>query len=232
MKKNKKIILIRHGESIWNKENKFTGWQDIDLSENGIIEAKKAGNLLKKKKYFLDVAYTSMLTRAIHTLWIILKILNQVWLPVYKTWRLNERHYGNLEGMNKDEIKKKYGIKQVHSWRRSLNVSPPKMNEKDKRFFTNDIRYKNLKKKYIPNGESLSSTIKRIIPYWEKNIINQLKKSKCIIIVAHGNSLRSLIKYINNLNENQISELNIPTGVPIIYEFSDKNQLIKNYYLK
>ncbi|WDI78331.1 2,3-diphosphoglycerate-dependent phosphoglycerate mutase [Candidatus Purcelliella pentastirinorum] len=232
MKKNKEIILIRHGESIWNKENKFTGWQDIDLSKNGIIEAKKAGNLLKKKKYFLDIAYTSMLTRAIHTLWIILKTLNQVWLPVYKTWRLNERHYGNLEGMNKDKIKEKYGIKQVNLWRRSLNVSPPKMDEKDKRFLINDIRYKKLKEKYIPNGENLSSTIKRIIPYWEKNIINQLKKNRRIIIVAHGNSLRGLIKYISNLNENQISKLNIPTGIPMIYEFSNKNKLIKNYYLK
>ncbi|WDR80643.1 2,3-diphosphoglycerate-dependent phosphoglycerate mutase [Candidatus Purcelliella pentastirinorum] len=232
MKKNKEIILIRHGESIWNKENKFTGWQDIDLSKNGIIEAKKAGNLLKKKKYFFDIAYTSMLTRAIHTLWIILKTLNQVWLPVYKTWRLNERHYGNLEGMNKDKIKEKYGIKQVNLWRRSLNVSPPKMDEKDKRFLINDIRYKKLKEKYIPNGENLSSTIKRIIPYWEKNIINQLKKNRRIIIVAHGNSLRGLIKYISNLNENQISKLNIPTGIPMIYEFSNKNKLIKNYYLK
>lgn len=232
MIKNKKIILVRHGESKWNKDNKFTGWQDIDLSENGIIEAKKAGKLLKKKKIILDIAYTSMLTRAIHTLWIILKTINQTWLTVNKTWRLNERHYGSLEGMNKDEIIKKYGFEKVQLWRRSLNISPPAINNKDKRFPGKDIRYKNLKKEQIPYGENLLLTIKRIIPYWKKNIINQLKKNRNIIVVAHGNSLRAIITYINNLNENQICKLDIPTGVPIVYEFSEKLHIIHNYYLK
>lgn len=227
-----KIVLIRHGESEWNQLNKFTGWHDSDLSEHGKNEAKKAGLLLKKEKFFFDQAHTSMLKRAIYTLQYILKKINQPWLSVQKSWRLNERHYGALEGFNKNEIIQKYGHEQVLLWRRSFNIIPPQIDIKDKRFPGNDIRYSNVDINKLPKGESLEITIKRVIPYWEKIIYPQLKNRKKILIVAHGNSLRALIKYLKEIDNKKIIELEIPTAVPIVLEFDKKYIPTKWYYLK
>jgi len=227
-----KLILIRHGESIWNKLNRFTGWKDIDLSIQGKIEAKLAGNLLKLKGFSFDCAYTSMLKRAIHTLWYILKDINQSWIPVEKTWRLNERHYGALQGFNKIETAKKYGEEQVKIWRRSFNAIPPRLELSDQRFPRYDARYSDLNIDQLPRSESLELTFNRVIPYWKEKILPNLKKNKKIIIVAHGNSLRALIKYLDNMNDDKILQLDIPTGTPIVYEFDEKYQPIKNFYLK
>ncbi|QFQ32478.1 2,3-diphosphoglycerate-dependent phosphoglycerate mutase [Buchnera aphidicola (Aphis fabae)] len=227
-----KVVLIRHGESEWNQLNKFTGWHDVELSQNGKNEAKKTGLLLKKEKFFFDCAYTSMLKRAIYTLQYILKKLNQPWLSVQKSWRLNERHYGALEGFNKNEIIQKYGYEQVLLWRRSFNISPPQIDIKDKRFPSNDIRYSNIDINELPKGESLELTIKRVVPYWEQCIYPQLKKRKKILIVAHGNSLRALMKYLNKIDNKKIIELEIPTAVPIILEFNEQCVPTKWYYLK
>jgi len=227
-----KLVLIRHGQSKWNKLNKFTGWHDIKLSSYGINEAKKAGLLLKKEKFFFDYAHTSMLKRAIHTLRYILDELNQSWLPVQKSWRLNERHYGALEGINKDKMIEKYGEQQVNLWRRSFDVIPPKIKLQDKRFPGNDIRYANLNPSEIPLGESLEITAKRVIPYWDKFIFPQIQKRKKILIVAHGNSLRSLLQYLNKIDNKKILELNIPTATPIIIEFNKEYIPSKWYYLK
>lgn len=231
MKKNK-IVLIRHGQSKWNKLNKFTGWHDADLSQEGKKEAKQAGEILKKENFVFDYSHTSMLKRAINTLRYILEELNQVWLPIKKSWRLNERHYGALEGLNKDETVIKYGSKKVMLWRRSFDSIPPQINELDKRFPGNDKRYSSLKKDQIPLGESLELTAKRVIPYWNKIIYPQLKKMKKIIIVAHGNSLRALIQYLNKIDNKKIIELDIPTAIPIIIEFDEKCLPYKWYYLK
>ncbi|WP_348769313.1 2,3-diphosphoglycerate-dependent phosphoglycerate mutase [Buchnera aphidicola] len=227
-----KVVLIRHGESEWNKLNKFTGWHDAELSQNGKIEAKNAGFLLKKEKFFFNYAHTSMLKRAIYTLQYILKILNQPWIPVKKSWRLNERHYGMLEGFNKNEILQKYGHEQVLLWRRSFHVNPPVIDIKDKRFPGNDVRYANIDTNKLPRGESLEKTIQRVIPYWDQFIYPQLKEKKNILIVAHGNSLRALMKYLNKINDKKIIELEIPTAVPIILEFNEKYIPTKWYYLK
>ncbi|MFI4853238.1 MAG: 2,3-diphosphoglycerate-dependent phosphoglycerate mutase [Candidatus Makana argininalis] len=226
-----KLVLIRHGESLWNKENKFTGWTDIDLSNNGKKEAKKTAKILKKNKFIFDVAYTSMLTRAIHTLWILLYKLNITWIPVKKSWRLNERHYGYLQGMNKDLAIKKYGKQQVQKWRRGVNDLPPKIDIDDKNFPGNDNRYSNLDIKKIPLSESLLLTIKRINPYWKKEILPKIKNGSKLIIVAHGNSIRALIKIIDNLSEENILKLNIPTAKPLIYEFDINIKSIRNYYI-
>ncbi|CAL4043085.1 2,3-diphosphoglycerate-dependent phosphoglycerate mutase [Buchnera aphidicola] len=227
-----KLILIRHGESQWNALNKFTGWEDIDLSSKGEKEAKNAAKLLKLKEFTFDIAYTSMLKRAIHTLWFILKDLNQSWIPINKSWRLNERHYGSLQGLNKLETVKKYGIEQVKKWRRSFDSIPPEVNILDKRFPGNDIRYTNLKSNQLPVSESLELTINRVIPYWNNIILPCLKQNKKIIIVAHGNSLRALIKYLNNIDNDKILKLEIPTAAPIVYEFNKKFEPIKYFYLK
>ncbi|MGK2897025.1 MAG: 2,3-diphosphoglycerate-dependent phosphoglycerate mutase [Candidatus Makana argininalis] len=226
-----KLVLIRHGESLWNKENKFTGWTDIDLSKNGKKESEKAGEILQNNKFIFDIAYTSMLTRAIHTLWILLYKLNMSWIPVKKSWRLNERHYGYLQGMNKDIAIKKYGIEKIKKWRRGINDVPPKINIHDSRFPGKDKRYLNLNKNEIPLSESLLLTIKRIIPYWKKEILPKIKNGSKIIIVAHGNSIRALIKIIDNLNEAKMLKLNIPTSQPLIYEFDNNLIPIKNYYI-
>lgn len=226
-----KIILVRHGESEWNKLNKFTGWHDVELSQNGKNEAKKAGLLLKEEKFLFDCAHTSMLKRAIYTLEYILKQLNQSWIPVRKSWRLNERHYGDLEGFNKNEIIQKYGSEQVLLWRRSFNVVPPQIDIQDKRFPGNDIRYSDVDFNELPKGESLELTIKRVIPYWKKFIYPQLQKRKKILIVAHGNSLRALIKYLNEIDHDKIIKLEIPTAVPIVLEFDEKCIPTKWYYL-
>ncbi|QCO70861.1 2,3-diphosphoglycerate-dependent phosphoglycerate mutase [Buchnera aphidicola] len=227
-----KVVLIRHGQSEWNELNKFTGWHDAELSEKGKNEAKSAAVLLKKEKFFFDYAYTSVLKRAIHTLQYILDELNQNWLSVRKSWHLNERHYGALEGLNKDEVIQKYGQKKVMLWRRSFNISPPLIDREDKRFPGNDIRYSHLNINDIPLGESLEITVKRVIPYWNKVIYSQLKNNKKILIVAHGNSLRALIQYLYKINNEKILELNIPTATPIVLDFNQDNNPTKWYYLK
>ncbi|WAI11507.1 MAG: 2,3-diphosphoglycerate-dependent phosphoglycerate mutase [Buchnera aphidicola (Macrosiphum albifrons)] len=227
-----KVVLIRHGQSEWNELNKFTGWHDAELSKKGKNEAKSAAVLLKKEKFFFDYAYTSVLKRAIHTLQYILDELNQNWLSIRKSWRLNERHYGALEGLNKDEVVQKYGQKKVMLWRRSFNISPPLINREDKRFPGNDIRYSHLNINDIPLGESLEITVKRVIPYWNKVIYSQLKNNKKILIVAHGNSLRALIQYLYKINNEKILELNIPTATPIVLDFNKDNNPTKWYYLK
>lgn len=224
----KKLILIRHGQSIWNLDNKFTGWTDVDLSKNGIEEAKEAGKILKENGFSFDVAYTSVLKRANHTLDIILKELNEETIPIYKSWRLNERHYGALQGLNKNETAIKYGNEQVKVWRRSYDVKPPALDDKDERY----IKQKEIYDEYIPHTESLEDTIKRVIPYWEKVIVPKIKEDKKVIIVAHGNSLRGLIKYLDNISDEEIVKLEIETGKPICYELDDNLKPIKHYYLK
>lgn len=227
----KKIVLLRHGESTWNKENRFTGWTDVDLTEKGREEAKKAGQLLKNEGYTFDLAFTSVLKRAIRTLWIAQEEMDMLWLPVIKTWRLNERHYGDLQGLNKAETAEKYGNEQVHIWRRSYDVPPPEMEKDDERYAGHDPRYKNLEESEIPLTESLKTTVDRFLPFWFESIVPEIKKDKNIIIVAHGNSLRALIKHLDNVSESEIAELNIPTGIPLVYELDDNLNPIKHYYL-
>lgn len=222
-----KLILIRHGQSTWNLENKFTGWTDVDLSKKGIEEAKEAGKTLKEKGFNFDIAYTSVLKRANHTLEIVLKELNEENIPIYKSWRLNERHYGALQGLNKEETAVKYGDNQVKIWRRSYDVKPPALDERDERY----IKQKDIYDEYVPHTESLKDTIKRVIPYWEKTIVPSIKTGKKVIIVAHGNSLRGLIKYLDNISDEEIIKLEIETGKPICYELDDNLKPIKHYYL-
>jgi 2,3-bisphosphoglycerate-dependent phosphoglycerate mutase len=226
-----KLVLVRHGQSEWNLENKFTGWTDVDLSENGINEAIEAGKVLKEKGFTFDVAYTSVLKRANDTLDYILKELNESDIPIKYSWRLNERHYGALQGLNKDETKKKYGEEQVHLWRRSASVRPPELEETDPRYPGNDPKYKDLDKKDLPRTENLLDTVKRVIKYWNSDIKKDLLDNKKIIIVAHGNSLRGLIKYLDNLSDDEVVNLEISTGKPICYELNDDLTPIKHYYV-
>ena len=221
-----KLVLVRHGESVWNLENKFTGWTDVDLSENGIKEAHDAGKLLKEKGYTFDIAYTSVLKRANRTLDIILEELN-LNIPKFYSWRLNERHYGALQGLNKDETRKQYGEEQVKIWRRSYDVPPPDLSSNDPRYLDMLNKYQ----EYIPHTECLKDTIERVIPYWKETIVPSLKDNKKVIIVAHGNSLRGLIKYLDNISDLDIVNLEIPTASPIIYELDDNLKPIKHYYL-
>jgi 2,3-bisphosphoglycerate-dependent phosphoglycerate mutase len=225
-----KLVLLRHGESLWNKQNRFTGWTDVDLSKKGIKEAKKAGNVLKNKGYSFDVAFTSYLKRATRTLSLALKEMN-LKIPVYKSWRLNERHYGALQGLNKSEMATKYGEEQVHIWRRSYDIRPPALTKKDKRYSGNDPLYKELDKKEIPLTECLKDCVGRVIPYWKNEIAPVIKSGKKVIISAHGNSMRALVKYLDNIPEGEITELNIPTGIPLVYELDDKLKPIRHYYL-
>lgn len=225
------IVLVRHGESIWNLENRFTGWTDVELSKNGIREAKEAGVILKENGFKFDIAFTSVLKRANKTLDYILKELD-LNIPIYYSYKLNERHYGSLQGLNKDETIKKYGEEQVRLWRRSSNVRPPALTKDDYRYPGNDPKYKNLPEEEIPLTENLDDTIKRVIQYWNSDILPMIKKNKKIIIVAHGNSLRGLIKYLDNLNEEEVMNLEIETGNPICYELDDDLKPIKHYYLK
>ncbi|MBK4775305.1 2,3-diphosphoglycerate-dependent phosphoglycerate mutase [Candidatus Pantoea edessiphila] len=227
-----KLVLLRHGESLWNQENRFTGWTDIDLSNKGHIEAKDAANILKKEGFVFDFGYTSMLKRAIHTLWYILDELDQTWLPVEKSWHLNERHYGALQGLNKIETIKKYGQEQVEQWRRSFSMFPPKITKSDNRFPGYDLKYASLQPEQLPLSESLESTFNRVVPYWKNNILPLVKRGNKVVIVAHGNSLRALIKYLDNINDKEIMKINIPTANPIIYEFATNFKIIKRYYLK
>lgn len=227
-----KLVLIRHGESEWNKANLFTGWTDVRLSEKGIEEAKEAGQILKEKGFEFDVAYTSYLTRAIHTLNYVLDEMDLNWLPVHKSWRLNERHYGALQGLNKKETAEKYGDEQVLMWRRSFDVMPPALEPNDTRSATLDKRYQNLDPKDIPMHESLETTIERVIPYFEETIRKDMIKGKKVLIVAHGNSLRALVKYLEDLSNDEILKVNIPTGNPLVYEFDENFNILEKYYLK
>lgn len=226
-----KIVLIRHGESTWNKENRFTGWTDVDLTEKGTEEAKKAGKILKSEGYTFDLAYTSVLKRAIKTLWVALDEMDLTWIPVINSWKLNERHYGSLQGLNKSETAEKYGEDQVHIWRRSYDVPPPEMTKDDERYAGLDPRYKNLTEEEIPLTESLKLTVDRVVPYWENEIAPQVKAGKKVVISAHGNSIRALIKYLDNVPEDKIVGLNIPNGTPLVYELDENLKPIKNYYL-
>ncbi len=226
-----KLVLVRHGESTWNKENRFTGWTDVDLSEMGIEEALSAGKILKEKGFVFDVAFTSVLKRAIRTLWITLDEMDLMWIPVINTWRLNERHYGALQGLNKSEMAAKYGEQQVHIWRRSYDIQPPALEKIDPRFPGFDPRYKDLKPSEVPATECLKDTVARFLPYWHEAIAPTIKSGKRVVIAAHGNSLRALVKYLDNISEEKIVELNIPTGMPLVYELDDDLKPLKSYYL-
>ena len=226
-----KIVLLRHGESVWNKENRFTGWTDVDLSDKGREEAKKAGQVLKKEGFIFDIAYTSVLKRAIRTLWTVLDEMDSMWIPVQNTWRLNERHYGALQGLNKSETAAKYGEQQVLIWRRSYDIAPTPLTRDDERFPGRDARYKDLDPVDIPLTECLKDTVKRFLPYWHETIAPTIKSGKRVIIAAHGNSLRALVKYLDNVSEANIVNLNIPTGLPLVYELDNDLKPIKNYYL-
>ena len=226
-----KLVLLRHGESMWNKENRFTGWTDVDLSEQGIKEAKGAGKILKSEGYTFDIALTSVLKRAIRTLWLTLDELDLMWIPVERSWRLNERHYGSLQGLNKAETAAKFGDEQVHIWRRSYDIQPPALEKDDERFPGNDPRYKDLSEKELPLTECLKDTVARFLPYWDEKIAPLVKSGKRVIIAAHGNSLRALVKYLDNIPEEEIVGLNIPTGVPLVYELDENLKPLKHYYL-
>ena len=227
-----KLVLVRHGQSMWNLENRFTGWTDVELSENGIKEAKEAGRVLKQKGFLFDIAFTSVLKRAKDTLTYILKEMGEENIQVKKSWKLNERHYGALQGLNKDETKKKYGEEQVLLWRRSVDLRPPELDKSDPRYPGNDPKYKELKPEELPKTENLIDTIKRVIDYWNKDIEKELRKGRNVIIVAHGNSLRGLIKYLDNMTDDEIMKLEIQTGNPICYELDDNLKPIRHYYLK
>lgn len=226
-----KLVLLRHGESIWNKENKFTGWTDVDLSEKGIVEAQKASRLLKEGGYDFDIAFTSVLKRAIRTLWILLDEMDLMWVPVSRSWRLNERHYGALQGQNKSDVAGKVGEEQVFIWRRSYRIRPPSLQKTDPRYPGNDPRYRNLTKKDIPLTECLKDTVRRFLPYWHQVIAPAIKSGNRAIISAHGNSLRALVKYLDDISDDAISDINIPTGIPLVYELRDDLRPLKSYYL-
>ena len=226
-----KLVLVRHGESEWNKLNLFTGWKDVDLSEKGHEEAKQAGVTLKAEGYDFDVCYTSYLKRAIHTLNHILDEMDRAWLPVHKSWKLNERHYGALQGLNKSETAEKYGEDQVKIWRRSFDVKPPALEPDDERAPQNQDMFRDVDKSLLPLHESLETTIERAVPFFEEVIKKDMQAGKRVIIAAHGNSLRALVKYFDDLTPEQILEVNIPTGVPLVYEFDDNFKVIKSYYL-
>ncbi|MFA6384891.1 MAG: 2,3-diphosphoglycerate-dependent phosphoglycerate mutase [Candidatus Omnitrophota bacterium] len=226
-----KVVLLRHGESAWNKENRFTGWTDVDLSDKGREEAKKAGIVLKKEGFVFDIAYTSVLKRAIRTLWTALDEMDLMWIPVQNTWRLNERHYGALQGLNKSETAAKYGEEQVLIWRRSYDIPPMALTKEDDRFPGRDPRYNGLADKDLPLTECLKDTVARFLPYWHETIAPAIKSGKRVIIAAHGNSLRALVKYLDNVSEADIVKLNIPTGLPLVYELDKDLKPIKSYYL-
>lgn len=226
-----KIVLIRHGESTWNKENRFTGWTDVELSEKGIVEAHEAGKLLKKEGYNFDLVFTSVLKRAIDTMDIVLEEMDLKNLPVVKSWRLNERHYGALQGLNKSETAEKYGEDQVKLWRRSYDVQPPALTKDDERYPGKDPMYKDLSENELPLTECLKDTVERFLPYWEKEIAPVVRANKKVLVVAHGNSLRALVKYLDNVSDEEITGLNIPTGIPLVYELDENLKPIRHYYL-
>lgn len=226
-----KLVLVRHGQSEWNKSNRFTGWTDVDLTEQGIEEAKSAGQTLKKEGFEFDVAYTSVLTRAIRTLWIVLDEMETLWMPVRKSWRLNERHYGALMGLNKAEMAEKVGEEQVLIWRRSYDVPPPALEPDDERNPQNDPRYKDFDGDEFPLTECLKDTVERFVPYWENELAPRIRKGDRLLIAAHGNSIRALVKYLDNVPDDEIVGVNIPTGIPLVYELDEGLKPIKHYYL-
>jgi 2,3-bisphosphoglycerate-dependent phosphoglycerate mutase len=226
-----KLVLLRHGESTWNKENRFTGWTDVDLSEKGKQEASDAGKLMLDEGYTFDVAHTSVLKRAIRTLWIALDEMDLMWIPVYRSWRLNERHYGALQGLNKAETAEEYGEAQVKIWRRAYDIPPPPLTVDDPRYPGNDRRYADLTEEELPLTECLKDTVERFLPYWHEAIVPDLEAGKRVLIAAHGNSLRALVKYLDNVSDAEIVELNIPTGIPLVYELDDDLKPIRHYYL-
>ena len=221
-----KLVLSRHGQSEWNLSNRFTGWVDVDLTAQGVEEAIAGGKLLKEKGILFDVAFTSYQKRAIKTLHLLLEHCDQLWIPEYKSWRLNERHYGGLQGLNKAETAAKYGDEQVHIWRRSFDVPPPAIDKTSEHYPANDRRYREVPADEIPVGESLKDTIARVLPYWDSNIAPELRQGKNVLISAHGNSLRALIKYLLNISDEQILELNLPTGTPLIFDLDDKLNIV------
>ncbi len=226
-----KLVLLRHGLSEWNLQNRFTGWQDVDLAEAGMAESRKAGQALRDSGFQFDIAYTSLLKRAIRTLWVVLDQLDRMWIPVVRDWRLNERHYGALQGRNKAETAAEHGKEQVLIWRRSYDISPPPVSEEDKRFPGNDPRYADIEKSRLPKTECLKDTVERVVECWNEILSKEIKAGKRLLIVAHGNSLRALIKYLEQITDKKIIELNIPTGTPLVYEFDSELRLVRHYYL-
>jgi 2,3-bisphosphoglycerate-dependent phosphoglycerate mutase len=226
-----KLVLLRHGESTWNKENRFTGWTDVPLSEKGREEARTAGRRLKEEGYSFDLAFTSVLKRAIQTLWICLEEMDLMWIPVINDWRLNERHYGALQGLNKAETARKYGEEQVYTWRRSYSTPPPPLDPKDPRFPGGEPQYALLPKDLIPRAESLQNTVERFLPFWHEEAVPRLRKGKRTLIAAHGNSLRALVKHLDSISDREIPGLNIPTGLPLVYELDDELRPLRHYYL-
>ncbi len=227
----KKIVLLRHGESTWNMENRFTGWTDVPLSEKGTKEAVEAGRLLLKEGYSFDVAYTSVLKRAIKTLWIAMEEMDLMWIPVHRSWRLNERHYGALQGLNKAETAERHGMEKVKLWRRSYDIRPPALTREDTRFPGNDPRYAGLKPEELPLTECLKDTVERFLPYWHETIAPAVKSGRRVLVSAHGNSLRALIKYLDHVSDEEIVMLNVPTGIPLVYELEEDLTPIRSYYL-
>jgi len=226
-----KLVLVRHGQSTWNHENRFTGWTDVGLTDLGRQEAHESGKLLREGGYVFDVAYTSVLRRAIQTLWIVLEEMNLEWIPETKAWQLNERHYGALQGLNKAETAEKFGEAQVKIWRRSYDVPPPDLDLADERHPRFDPRYASLSPEQLPATESLKITLERVLPYWHSTLVPVIKSGKRVIVAAHGNSIRALVKYLDNISDEEITELNIPTGLPLVYELDADLKPIKNYYL-
>jgi 2,3-bisphosphoglycerate-dependent phosphoglycerate mutase len=227
----KRIVLLRHGESVWNKENRFTGWTDVDLSDKGLVEAREAGRLLKEAGFGFDLAFGSVLKRAIRTMWIVLDELDLMWIPQQLSWRLNERHYGALQGLNKAEMAAQYGEDQILVWRRSYDVTPPPLARSDPRHPGNDPRYRDMKESNVPLSECLKDTVARFLPYWNDVIAPQVQAGKRVIVVAHGNTIRALVKYLDNVSEKDIVALNIPTGIPLVYELDDQLKPLCSYYL-
>jgi 2,3-bisphosphoglycerate-dependent phosphoglycerate mutase len=226
-----KVVLLRHGESTWNKENLFTGWTDVGLSEKGAQEAIDGGRVMSQEGYVFDVAFTSVLKRAIKTLWLALEEMDQMWIPVYNSWRLNERHYGALQGLNKAQTAEKYGEQQVKIWRRSYDIRPPALTPEDDRFPGKDPRYADLKPEELPLAECLKDTVARTLPYWHEAIAPAVRSGKRVIVAAHGNSLRGVVKFLDNVSDQDIVGLNIPTGIPLVYELDDRLQPLRHYYL-
>ncbi len=226
-----KVVMVRHGESTWNLENRFTGWTDVDLSERGVREAHEAAAVLKREGYTFDTAFTSVLKRSIRTLWLILDDMDLMWIPVDISWRLNERHYGALQGLNKQETAERHGLEQVHVWRRSYATAPPVLSEDDERHPCHDRRYADVPKGELPGAESLKMTLERVMPYWHEAISPAVREGKRVLISAHGNSMRALVKYLDSVADDEISELNIPTGIPLVYELDEGLRAVRHYYL-
>lgn len=227
-----KLVLLRHGQSEWNLENRFTGWTDVDLSEEGVAQARHAGQILKENGYSFDIAFTSVLKRSIKTLQFVLEEMDLLWIPVQKSWRLNERFYGALQGLNKAEVAARYGEEQVHKWRRDPHEHPPVLDRADPRYPGNDPRYKGLTERELPVTENLSETMDRVLPYWSETIMNAVRNHQKVIIAAHGNSLRALIQYVDHLTDEEVTQLDIPTGVPWVYELDEDFNRVRHYYLE